>query len=537
MLARATFNWLTWLHFLALLQVVGILFAIHPIHSEAVAGIVGRADLLSCTFYIMALVCFLKASKSRKRVLRIVHYLLGFALLVLSALSKEVGFTALAAAVLCEILFASEARYSPDESPSAIEESSKSTTSVLDDSKSKTAYGWKQSIQWVLKPLIFTWIWFRLLATLCFGAIFMYFRIQVHKGAPLYQWTIMENQFALMNRGFTRSATIAYSHVLYCWLLLWPKDLAFDHGYAWMRPLTTVWDVRFWETVLLYVILAAIILTLLYYRSAIGLWCAGIAISSFLPASNVIVFVGTEVAERLLYLPTVGIFVGLGKLIPKNLSLFRVHVAVEKENNNSVKVTPRYDTISFLLVILLCLLAGALRTWKRNEDWLTELRLFESGVEVHPDNVKALNNLANLYMNKHGESYNMKAQQLLDKAIELYPDHSPAYYNLGLTYKQRKGGYAKAVENFYRAIFGGFTTPCGNYEELGMITLDIHFSGTVTGKRMPHWYVRAGGVLHDAWVAQTRHEFLNTVRASFRRGCMRSRLRYHTSFACFPRVL
>lgn len=35
--------------------VTGALFAVHPIHVEAVAGIVGRADLLACC---MQLVCF-----------------------------------------------------------------------------------------------------------------------------------------------------------------------------------------------------------------------------------------------------------------------------------------------------------------------------------------------------------------------------------------------------------------------------------------------------------------------------------------------
>lgn len=36
----------------------GILFACHPIHTEAVAGIVGRADVLACLFFLLALLCY-----------------------------------------------------------------------------------------------------------------------------------------------------------------------------------------------------------------------------------------------------------------------------------------------------------------------------------------------------------------------------------------------------------------------------------------------------------------------------------------------
>lgn len=35
------------------LYVATILFAIHPVHTEAVSGIVGRAELLCCAFYLL----------------------------------------------------------------------------------------------------------------------------------------------------------------------------------------------------------------------------------------------------------------------------------------------------------------------------------------------------------------------------------------------------------------------------------------------------------------------------------------------------
>lgn len=40
--------------------VAGALFASHPIHTEAVAGVVGRADLAACNFYLLTFLAYSK---------------------------------------------------------------------------------------------------------------------------------------------------------------------------------------------------------------------------------------------------------------------------------------------------------------------------------------------------------------------------------------------------------------------------------------------------------------------------------------------
>ncbi len=37
----------------------GVLFATHPVHVEAVTGVVGRAELLSGIFFLLAILCYL----------------------------------------------------------------------------------------------------------------------------------------------------------------------------------------------------------------------------------------------------------------------------------------------------------------------------------------------------------------------------------------------------------------------------------------------------------------------------------------------
>ena len=47
--------------------VAGLLFASHPIHTEAVAGVVGRADILACMFFLLAFLCYMRYCKYRDK--------------------------------------------------------------------------------------------------------------------------------------------------------------------------------------------------------------------------------------------------------------------------------------------------------------------------------------------------------------------------------------------------------------------------------------------------------------------------------------
>ncbi|GIY79583.1 protein O-mannosyl-transferase TMTC2 [Caerostris extrusa] len=75
----------------------GLLFAAHPIHTEAVAGIVGRADVEACLFFLLALLSYMRYCKYRDK--KIYLYIC----LVMSAaamFTKEHGVTVL---LLCAV--------------------------------------------------------------------------------------------------------------------------------------------------------------------------------------------------------------------------------------------------------------------------------------------------------------------------------------------------------------------------------------------------------------------------------------------------
>ena len=81
--------------------VAGLMFASHPIHTEAVAGVVGRADLLACLFFLGAFICYQRYCKYRDKgpTGGAVKYcwLIGVTVMTaLSMLSKEQGVTVIA---------------------------------------------------------------------------------------------------------------------------------------------------------------------------------------------------------------------------------------------------------------------------------------------------------------------------------------------------------------------------------------------------------------------------------------------------------
>lgn len=53
--------------------ITGLIFATHPIHTEAVAGVVGRADLAACNFYLLSFLSYIAHVKCRDTICCLKH--------------------------------------------------------------------------------------------------------------------------------------------------------------------------------------------------------------------------------------------------------------------------------------------------------------------------------------------------------------------------------------------------------------------------------------------------------------------------------
>ncbi|ALC38086.1 CG4341 [Drosophila busckii] len=154
----------------------------------------------------------------------------------------------------------------------------------------------------------------------------------------------------------------------------------------------------------------------------------------FLPASNLFFYVGFVVAERLLYLPSVGFCLLVGFGVSKLLACACVRSPGSRTR------------CAFLLCLSVLLAAMSLRTVRRNEDWRNEESLYRSAISVNPP--KALGNLGSVLSS---QARYAEAKLVLQEAIKFRPNMADVHFNLGILH-QNQQDYQAAVECFQRAI-------------------------------------------------------------------------------------
>ena len=147
-------------------------------------------------------------------------------------------------------------------------------------------------------------------------------------------------------------------------------------------------------------------------QSRILLFGLAMIIVPFLPASNLFFPVGFVVAERVLYLPSMGFCM---------LVAYGAYV-IHKSTSSLV-----LRTLVKLLICSLLLLMAAHSVY-RNQVWESNLTLYTSGVRCNPGNGVMLTNLGI----EHGRLKNFSfAETLYRTSIRVAPDHSRGYSNLG----------------------------------------------------------------------------------------------------------
>jgi hypothetical protein len=92
----------------------------------------------------------------------------------------------------------------------------------------------------------------------------------------------------------------------------------------------------------------------------------------FIPASNLVAYVGFVVAERVLYIPSLGFCLLVGHGFVKLVERFG--------DRSSLKLVTLL--LATPLILVLITLGG--RTVVRNRDWKSEENLYRSGIPVNP---------------------------------------------------------------------------------------------------------------------------------------------------------
>ncbi len=237
----------------------------------------------------------------------------------------------------------------------------------------------------------------------------------------------------------------------YLWLWLWPSVLGADYSYNAIPLVTSaldlsvLWAVGAWGSL---VGLAAWCLR----RDRRASFCVGLTAVAFLPVSNFIVPVGTPMSGRFFYLPSAGLclLVGLGwsyltdKFLPRT---FR-----QATTSSAMPTLFRWLALSMLLG--LCLLL-AWRTALRNEDLLTDERFFRSLVRTVPNNAKAHAYLGDFLQNSQKSQDWREALNEYGTALRIYPEYlnKDALFanNLGVLL-MKLGRTMEAIEALKQAV-------------------------------------------------------------------------------------
>ena len=340
----------------------GLLFAVHPIHVEAVAWVQGRVDLLSATGVLLALLLGLvgaEAARGRK----LLCWVASAMALFLALLAKEV---AVVTPVLTALVLAGE----PGRG------------------------GWRR-VQACL-PLL----------GLQGSAFLIYLGLRAA--------TLGSPSLGLLGGPPLGDRVLLSLGVIpvYLRLLFWPLALNPKHPFS---PPAGLMDANVLMGAALLVALGVLALTWGMRMPGLRLGLAWLALA-WLPASNLIPIRGFVVAERYLYLPSVGFSIALAGAVAAIVTL---------EERRRKALFAAVATMFFTLGCLSTAQAGI---------WRDPRTFYEGLVRLNPDSVLAHNNLGAVYLGLGDEP---RAKEEFREALRLQPGHAGALSNLGILAQRR----------------------------------------------------------------------------------------------------
>eukprot|EP00039_Didymoeca_costata_P013141 m.195315 g.195315 ORF g.195315 m.195315 type:complete len:815 (+) comp15688_c0_seq8:75-2519(+) len=418
----------------------GVLFALHPMHTEAVSNITNRSELLSLAFQLLAFLAFCQSLNDSRLVVASLWILVTCALSMCAALCKETGIAVLGICVVWDFITSGVLEYMGNKLVFA-------TNKTKSKGKITKSKGGNNDATTLKQP---KWgqVILRTTCIVAFLVLFMKVRLQVQGGvAP--DWYAPTN-VALAADGFaSRALTIAYLDWFHFKLLLLPFEFCPD----WRNCVPVVQDTadpRAWMAIAFFCFLSWRAYQCLIKKLNTESMGWALLVFPFLPAANLFFYVGFTVAERVTYSPSVG-FCVLASLL---LSLI-----YKKNGLLGTGVLVAISAVYFN------------QTVQRDYEWGNELRLWSGAVQTCPGNFVSHVLLGNVH-EKDGN---------IDKALECFQEslkHNSAYLiahlNIGRILRDRKE-YAKAATSLKSALMSCDTEQvCGIvHNGLGLVYTDM----------------------------------------------------------------
>lgn len=426
--------------------ICALLFAVHPVHTESVSAVVGRADLLCALFFFLSFLAYIKGCSKTTELNCVSSYsslawiAICLVLAGISMLCKEQGITVIGICSAYDIII-----------------NCKIDLNVFNSQfKLSTYKGQKWIINLAERQMFLT----------LGGFILLFGRWQIMGArAPVFQQ--VDNPASFEENIFIRIINYNYIYTLNLWILLHPLWLCFDWSMGCIPLIRSISDFR-----LIIVMFFWIILSLFFYvcilskdRKIKRLTTMSMAflIVPFIPASNIFFRVGFVIAERALFLPSLGICFLI------TIGFHQLCISMNRQMN--------------IICLILLIITYVGRSIQRSSDWKNEEVLFKSGLDVCPLNAKVHYNIAknaadngnrDLAIKEYTEAINLhthydqamnnlanilkdigqleEAENLLQTAIHIRPDFAAAWMNLGIV-QSSKGKVTEAEQSYLTAIY------------------------------------------------------------------------------------
>jgi len=450
--------------------ITSMLFAAHPLHTEVVANIKSRDEILCLLFCLMATGATLLCAKSRKK-----RYLfLSGILFFLAFLSKESAITWLAVIPLFVYFF-----------------TSLSLKEIL-----------KSSVPLFVAAIIFLLIRSKI----------------VSSGSAVI--LIEDNYLSGFKNILTREANAIFLLGVYLKQLIFPISMISDGSYNHFKEVGLS-NVYFLISLIVHIALLVFAVIRFKKRDVFSFSIFYYFITLSL-VSNVFFLIGTNYGERLLYMPSLAFCLAIAVLLSR---IFSTEQMESKSTLSSMISQNRLSMISMLVIALLY----SVSTIARNRDWHDNSALYGADVLKVPESAHMHFYYAN-HISSDDELKKItdtlavrkiyeKALEHLDISTDIHPRYSDAYQRKGFIYHKLKN-FDKASESYEKSISINPTFPVaqnnyanllfetGRYEEAlknfkSAFRLNPHYSHAAANIASVH------GVYGESFIRKAKEDPIN----------------------------
>lgn len=411
--------------------IIAILFAVHPVNTEAVTGLFGRADTLGALFVLLGLFTYMKAWQfsSEKRILLL---FVSAMCLVAGLASKESAACLILLMIVYEVCF----NYFP------LKKIRQADTRII--------------IGKIITLALFLFItfvyifWWRPSVTGQFGDLVM--ADGIRPPGLLHNWPIIWR--------LTAFKAFAY----YMKLLFWPLVLSGDYLYNQIPLTNQISDPLVFTGLILFLgffCLGLLALIKGYKEIAFGIL---FFYAAFAPVSNLVIPIGALVGERLLYLPSLGFCIVIALLFEYLLNFLKRKTSIGKAR--------AVVTTVFVVVIV----AYGSRTFARNFDWKNPYIFFNKTSQTSPNSAVSHYSTAVAYLRMIEDSRFIKRWMNPKEAQKLREEKDKGR---SLLIQSGLGSISKALiitEDYpnakYLSIYGTLLAFSGRFEQAKSVLED-----------------------------------------------------------------